>query len=103
MMSGAASVKAMKPRMALVVSGVAVAAYSGLDMALKLPAAAMAPADLMRSRRVTVPFALCFIVFVLFWGRLQTTKQGVCHCREPESARKEVFQPRFRTTLIPRG
>src|SRR5690349_21050569 len=63
--SGAESVSAMKPRTALVVSGVAVAAYSGFGTRVpKLPAAALIAAACINWRRVSVPFALVIVVLL---------------------------------------
>src|SRR3954469_21002389 len=64
--SGAESVSAMNPSTALVVSGIAMAAYSGFGIAAAMPpAAAAAAADLITSRRENLRLRCSLIVVLL--------------------------------------
>src|SRR5688572_30482720 len=64
--NGAASVSAMKPSIALVVSGAPVAAYSGLVISdPRLAAAAVAAAPFNNLRREIRPWTWSFILFLL--------------------------------------
>src|SRR6185503_3097325 len=65
MISGAESVSAMKPSTALVVSGVAAAAYSGLGMMAASPPAVAAAAAVLISCRREIRLFSTLIVFLL--------------------------------------
>ena len=90
--SGAESVSAMKPSTALVVSGVALAAYSGFGrMAARLPAVAAAAAVLITWRREIRPLTYSLIVFSLSLGSPRNSKASAVPV--PKDARSAKQRP----------